>query len=231
MSKAMLAGLGAAGTGVGGLCVYQLSGSDESTKEITISISDLFKASQNKVLLTKTSDASDWNKAWVKYRDANKEREADEWNISGFSGKKTEANAFQEFKDACEGKYSIKVRGAGDSSYRRVDDWCTRPKKISELLESEGGIELIPSDNANDDWTASWKKYREAHKESQGNNYKTSDTWTITSWSTDKDNESLSTNFKTKCLEQVKQDVIEGKEDKLYGEVKNWCTRVKKVTG
>ncbi|AEW45588.2 hypothetical protein MHC_03640 [Mycoplasma haemocanis str. Illinois] len=231
MSKAMLIGLGAAGTGIGGICVYQWSGSDESTKEITISISDLFKSSQNKVLLTKTSDAGDWNKAWIKYRDANKDREEDEWNIVGFSGKKTEDSAFQEFKNACESKYLIKVKEVGDSNYRRVADWCTRPKKISELLESENGRELIPSDNANDDWTASWKKYREAHKEGSTSSYKSSDTWSIGSWNTDKNSESLSTNFKAKCLENAKKDVVTGKEDKLYGEVKDWCTRTKKISG
>ncbi|AEG73184.1 hypothetical protein HF1_08470 [Mycoplasma haemofelis str. Langford 1] len=227
LAKAGIAALSAGCVGTGGYCIYKFHDSHGNHMELTTSISDLFKTSQNKVLLTNSSTSEEWNSAWVGYRDANKGKDSDEWKISGFSSKSAEDNAFQEFKDACISRYSIKVKGIEDRSYQQVKDWCTRAKKIAELLSDEEGIELIPENQADQDWKTSWNTYREAHKESSGTNYKETDTWTVTNWSQDKANDTLSTNFKSKCLEQSKKDIVNGKEDDLYKQVKNWCTRKK----
>ncbi|AEW45547.1 hypothetical protein MHC_03435 [Mycoplasma haemocanis str. Illinois] len=229
LAKSGIVALSAGCVGAGGYCIYRFHNSHENRTELTTSVSELFKKSRNKVLLTSSSTVEEWNSAWIRYRDANKTQVSDVWNISGFSSKTTESNAFQEFKNTCESKYSLRVKGTEDINYKRIQDWCTRPKKIKELLMDEKEVEFIPENGADSDWKASWNTYREAHKESNGTSYKATDTWTLTNWSNDKGNDTLSTNFKSKCLEQAKKDIVNGKEDELYTQVKSWCTR-KKLT-
>ncbi|CBY92866.1 hypothetical protein HF1_08580 [Mycoplasma haemofelis str. Langford 1] len=232
MNKRVLTGVGAGMTatvaGVGGLYMYQSEGdSHEEPKTLTTSISQLFQQSKNKVLLTKSSTGEEWNRAWGRYKLSHQDKTSDEWGIPDFSKNQGSYDALPEFQDACTSRHSLEIESTEDINYKRVEDWCTRPKKIAELLGDEEGIELIPETGADSDWTSSWGKYRESQKASNGSSYKETDDWGISSWKEDKDKETLSNGFKSKCLDNSKQDIDKGSEDKLYQQVKSWCTRIK----
>ncbi|CBY92813.1 hypothetical protein HF1_08050 [Mycoplasma haemofelis str. Langford 1] len=226
--RAILSGTGIATACVSGFCLYQLSGSKEEpeeVKDLTTSISSLFQRSPNKVLLTPSSSEEDWNRAWSNYKNAHQDTSSDEWKIPNFENQKSTYNVLPAFKDACTGRYSMRAESEEDITYQRISQWCTRAKKVSELLKDEEGIELIPENGDDRYWTTSWIKYRDFHKSSSN----AKDTWEIDSWEADSKSDNLSDSFKTKCLLQAKQDIVNGKEDQLYQQVKNWCTKSKNI--
>ncbi|CBY92927.1 hypothetical protein HF1_09190 [Mycoplasma haemofelis str. Langford 1] len=212
----MMAGVAGLSSCAAGLGIY-LNSDNRDT------VSSLLEKEPAHVLLSSEDGDSLWNEAWKKYRDSNKDKELDSWKIKNFSANSKSETAIEGLKEACTSRYEDKVDGVKDFRYVNVKSWCTRPKKIFELLAAEKGIILLSKEASNSKaWSDAWADYK---KEQNG-----TDTWKLSNWSSEKGKSEAPDSFKEKCKTQSEMNVNKGKEDELYVQVKRWCTILIKKT-
>ncbi|AEG72671.1 hypothetical protein MHF_0395 [Mycoplasma haemofelis Ohio2] len=218
--------LGAAATGGGFYLAFK-------GNQNPISISELFKQEKGMKLMTEDNDAK-WNEAWVRYRDDHKitdntYKDEDSWGISNWKEKRSGGDAFAEFKQECEKKAKVAVQDTKSQEYQNVKKYCSRPKKISELL-SEAGRVLLDKSKDTELWNKSWSNYKLVNVESGSGTsakYKAADTWTVTGWESKRSSDTAPEEYKTQCETKVGGYVDPEKafEDETFKQVKSWCTK------
>ncbi|AEW45530.1 hypothetical protein MHC_03350 [Mycoplasma haemocanis str. Illinois] len=224
----LVGSVGAAGIGGG---VYW------SLKDSLKPISSLLSTEKGLLPITQNSDEK-WKDAWKSYRDSQKEegsqnyKSQDKWNIKDWSTKKGQDDAPEEFKAACQQKFKLEVSGKDSQEYKDVEAWCTRPKKISELLTSEGQRVLLNNSGDEKEWKESWTEYRKAHqKQPTGSSvtYETNDELGVSNWSTSSKNDSVPNEYKTACQTKSNEyvNIKQVTEDSTFKKVEKWCTKPK----
>ncbi|AEW45741.1 hypothetical protein MHC_04425 [Mycoplasma haemocanis str. Illinois] len=192
-------------------------------------MSDLIKSeSLLKPLTRDVKDNAKWNEAWKRYRDAHKNI-GNVWNLNNWDQKKGQDDAFEEFKNKCEERSKLKVN-SNSQEYKDFKNYCARPKTVSELIGEDSRTTLLNKTGNNDsaNWNSAWEAYRKANlKEGKNNEYKDTDIWAVDGWSTAKQNNTATENYKTKCETQAALDIdlSKGLEDSNLINVKNWCTK------
>ncbi|CBY92888.1 hypothetical protein HF1_08800 [Mycoplasma haemofelis str. Langford 1] len=231
MDAKLLGLAGSLGTAaVGGGIYFASKDSPKST-----SISHLLESEKGLLLLSETTDAK-WQEAWKRYRDAHKEggsgnyKTEDLWNIKDWASKQKEDSAPEEFKSECEKRAKLEVLGKDGKEYQNVKSWCTRPKKVSELLSSIGNKVLLNKDGDSGEWSKSWEEYRKHHqKQPSGSSvsYEDKDELGVSSWTTKSKETGVPTEYKTAC--QTKADsyieIEKVTEDTTFKRVEKWCTK------
>ncbi|AEG73168.1 hypothetical protein HF1_08300 [Mycoplasma haemofelis str. Langford 1] len=209
--------LGAVGMGGGAYWAFK-----DSTKPI----SSLLSTEKGLLLITQTSDEK-WRDAWKNYKGSQ-----NKWGIKDWSTKQNQDDAPEEFKEACQQKSKLKVSGKDSQEYKDIKAWCTRPKKVSELLSSEGQRVLLSQSGDEKEWGEFWKQYRERHKkQTTGSSvtYETEDELKVSNWSTSNKNDSVPNEYKTACQTQSNTyiNVEQVTNDSTFKKVEKWCTKPK----
>ncbi|AEW45577.1 hypothetical protein MHC_03585 [Mycoplasma haemocanis str. Illinois] len=203
MNIKLLGLAGSLGTAVVGGGVY-LTIRDSSKP---ISITHLLTSERGLLLLSESNDVK-WQDAWKNYRDSHKEngsnnyREKDTWNIKNWSTKKGEDSVPEEFKEECKKRAKLETYGKNNKEYQNVKSWCTRPKKVSELLSSEGKKALLKGNGDEGEWGKSWEKYRAHHQKQPSSgaiNYQDQDELGVSSWTTKRSETNVPNEYKTAC--------------------------------
>ncbi|AEG73173.1 hypothetical protein HF1_08360 [Mycoplasma haemofelis str. Langford 1] len=222
MDPKLLGLTGALGTAAAGGGIYW---SVQASKQ---SISSLL-ASERGVLLIKDRSDSTWNDAWKKYKDSS----GNKWGIKDWSAKQSLQDAPDEFKEECEKRASEKVSSVERQEYKDVRNWCTRPKKVVELLNSEGKKVLLSQTGDDKEWNDSWTKYKKHHenKPASGSQvtYKSDDELGVSSFSNKTTQDNAPTEYKTACQTKSELHIDETKitEDPNFQKVEKWCTKDK----
>ncbi|AEG73260.1 hypothetical protein MHF_1006 [Mycoplasma haemofelis Ohio2] len=224
----LLSSLGAAATGGG---IYW------AVKDSTKPISQLLSSEKALLLITHDSDEK-WDAAWKNYRDAHKEggdtnyKDHDKWGIKGWENKRTVDTAPPEFKEECRRQSQLEVYGKDDQKYKDVKAWCTRPKKISELLSWEGERVLLNETGDEEAWGKSWGEYRKRHEKSRQDSsvtYEDSDELSVNQWQTKRSEEQVPQEYKQSCKTKSGEyiNIEQATEDPTFAKVKKWCTKPK----
>ncbi|AEW45610.1 hypothetical protein MHC_03750 [Mycoplasma haemocanis str. Illinois] len=200
-------------------------------------ISELLSSEAGLLPITNDLDEK-WNAAWKNYRDSHKEsgsmtyKNRDRWNINGWETKKSEDVAPKEFKEACKSQSQSKVYSKNDQKYKDVKSWCTRPKKIRELLNWEGKRILLDATGDGEMWGKSWGEYRKHHEKSRQASsitYEDSDVLSVAQWQNKRSQEQVPQEYKdackTKSEEYINMDQVTN--DPVFSKVKRWCTKPK----
>ncbi|AEG72663.1 hypothetical protein MHF_0387 [Mycoplasma haemofelis Ohio2] len=220
--------MGAAATG-GGI-YYALSDDQSST-----SISELFKSEKGLKLMTSADDPK-WNEAWGNYRKDHKVgnsesyKDEDKWRISNWKEKKGEGSAFEEFKKECDKRSKVKVKDTNQPEYQDVKKYCSRPKKISELLSENKGRTLLDKSGDSTLWNKSWEEYKKTNVQSKTGTavtYKAQDTWGVEGWSSKQSLTDAPAEYKTKCETKLDSYIDPNKltQDETFKQVVSWCTK------
>ncbi|AEW45084.1 hypothetical protein MHC_01090 [Mycoplasma haemocanis str. Illinois] len=216
----LAAGLLGVGTAtVGGVLTYR-----SFIKPTTHSIRDLLAVKNpEKRLISRSADGSsaEWKAAWKLYLSAyqkdgknpfslNKEKPNEEPNGN--------ENAPSEFMNKCEGLSGNMVVDKEDERYKNVLSYCTRNTLIQDLIQESGRTLLKET---GDDWSASWKSYREVNSGKEQNQ----DIWKLSDWNAKKGaDSSISDDLKKKCKEKLESNAgIQVDDD--YQNVVKWCSK------
>ncbi|CBY92369.1 hypothetical protein HF1_03610 [Mycoplasma haemofelis str. Langford 1] len=229
MDIKLLGAIGSAGTVAAGGGMYL------ALKDKTTPISELFKQEKGRVLMTDDSDAK-WDAAWELYRNDHKVegsttyKDVDKWGISNWKDKKGESKAFKEFKDECSKRSKAQVTDTNKQEYLDVKKYCSRPKKVSELLSEDKSLTLLKKGEDAEAWNASWSKYKEAQVVSKNNNnvtYKTTDTWSMSIWNSKKTDTTAPDDYKDECGKKADSYIVPENltEDETFKQVRSWCTK------
>ncbi|AEG72659.1 hypothetical protein MHF_0383 [Mycoplasma haemofelis Ohio2] len=231
MDVKMLGAVGSLGTVATGGGVYFAIKGNQSTTPIT----ELFKKEKGWKLMT--SDDEKWNEAWEKYRNDHKNtgvdsyRDTDKWGLSNWKTKRSESSAFEEFKKECEKRSKVEVSSTEQPEYKDVKKYCSRPKKISELLSEDTTKTLLNKSGDTGEWKAAWNKYQSHHIERTNGNtvtYKNQDTWGMQNWETKKsDANAAPEDFKNECEKKWSSYINPEKltQDETFQQVRDWCTK------
>ncbi|AEW45616.1 hypothetical protein MHC_03780 [Mycoplasma haemocanis str. Illinois] len=177
-------------------------------------LSSLIESDEEVTQLTKDSSSEDWKVAWTDYKAS-----GNIWKLSDTSSNE----APEEFKNACLKKGQEKIKGTNNSEFQNFKRWCSRNYTVSEWL-NKSGLSLLNEKSSSDKWNASWEKYRSELKKSNNNTIPETDSiWKVTDWSSNKDKNVASSDFKSKCSEKAKLK-IKNKKDLTYTQVASWCT-------
>ncbi|AEW45157.1 hypothetical protein MHC_01455 [Mycoplasma haemocanis str. Illinois] len=198
--------------------------SSDLFKAKKVSISSLLRSvNPEKRLITATEvKDADWKSSYKLYRDQNKNNEKDIWNLKGWSKPTTPVtltDATQEFLSACDANSKVEVSGKEDPLYKQVLAYCTRNTLVSDLIKEENkGKQLLDTSGSEQEteWKAAWGVYRTQNKDKNP--------WGINNWETEKDKETLPSDYKSKCEEKIKQPAHK-LEDENYKNVLAWCTK------
>ncbi|AEW45534.1 hypothetical protein MHC_03370 [Mycoplasma haemocanis str. Illinois] len=183
--------------------------------------------SEKGILLIKDRNDSKWNEAWKRYKDAHNNK----WGIKDWNTKKSLQEAPNEFKEECEKRAARKISGTEQQEYQDVKNWCTRPKKVSELLNSEGKKVLLRQNGDDQEWNDSWTKYKEHHENKPVTGgkatYKSDNDLGVSDLSRKAGQSGVPTEYKTACQTKSELHIDESKimEDPNFQKVKKWCTR------
>ncbi|AEG73221.1 hypothetical protein MHF_0964 [Mycoplasma haemofelis Ohio2] len=225
MDPKLLGLTGALGTAAAGGGVYW---SMQSSKQ---PISNLLSSEKALLLITDYSD-SKWSDAWKKYKSSN--GEGNKWGIRDWLTKKDSNEAPTEFKEECKKRAESKVSGKSDQEYQDIKDWCTRPKKISELLSFEGKKVLLSQTGDSEEWGKMWTSYKKHHENgtqagNSGTTYKTPDELGVSDWTNKAKESSIPNEYKTACQTKAEShiDISKITEDPNFQKVEKWCTRDK----
>ncbi|AEW45170.1 hypothetical protein MHC_01520 [Mycoplasma haemocanis str. Illinois] len=225
----IIGSLGAVATGGGVYLAFK-------EKQTSVSISELFKQEKGVKLMTADDDDAKWNEAWIKYRDDHKitgdtnYEDEDKWGISNWKEKRSGENAFEEFKQECHKRSKVVVKDTQTQEYKDVKKYCSRPKKVSELLAEEGSKSPLDKDKDTDLWNQSWKDYKKVNAESGDGStvkYKATDTWNIPEWASKQKEGSAPSEYKTTCETKLNSYIVPDKafEDETFKQVVSWCTK------
>ncbi|AEW45615.1 hypothetical protein MHC_03775 [Mycoplasma haemocanis str. Illinois] len=210
-------------TAVGGGIYLSMRGTQES-------ISNLL-SSEKAILPIKESSDPKWNEVWKKYKEFN--GGINKWGLKDWDKQQKETNAPEEFKNACESRSLMKVSNKEQQEYKDVKEWCTRPKKVSELLNSEGKRVLLNQSEDSAEWKNLWTQYKKHHentpKTGDSTTYKTSDELGVNNWSSKTSQEEAPEEFKNACKTKSESYIDETKitEDQTFKRVMLWCTKAK----
>ncbi|AEG73266.1 hypothetical protein MHF_1012 [Mycoplasma haemofelis Ohio2] len=208
---------------VGGGIYWSVKGSQES-------ISNLL-SSERGILLIKDDSDQKWNDAWKKYRESN--NGSNKWGIKNWGEKTGSENAPGEFKRECASRSLVKVSGKEQQEYKDIKAWCTRPKKVSELLDSEGKRVLLNQSGDAGEWKDLWTKYKKHHEntpQSTGSTtYKTSNELDMAKWTEKTSQQDVPEEYKSACQTKSNSYIDETKvtEDTTFKQVVLWCTKEK----
>ncbi|CBY93275.1 hypothetical protein HF1_12670 [Mycoplasma haemofelis str. Langford 1] len=91
-----------------------------------------FLASDNKELLTSSTDKSDsaWKAAWDVYRNAYKNTNSNPWGIQDWDNKKNSdgQNAPDDFVSKCDAESKVLILSKEDPVYKNLSKYCTKAK-------------------------------------------------------------------------------------------------------
>lgn len=111
------------------------------------------------------------NNTWVKildsYREVIKVHQA--LKFDGFND--NEANAIDELKKLCN--EATKTEPSKDKDgllYAKAKKWCTKPRKLTDILKQEKGRDLLSINKSEDLDENKWNKMLESYNESNSNN-------------------------------------------------------------
>ncbi|CBY92373.1 hypothetical protein HF1_03650 [Mycoplasma haemofelis str. Langford 1] len=221
MDIKLLGAVGSLGTVAAGSGIY-LTLKDRQTPSHTIS--ELFQQEKGWKLMTESND-SKWDEAWTRYKE-----DKNAWGLSTWEKNKEQAKAIEEFKTECGKRIKSKVFDSKQKEYLEVKKYCSRPKKVSELLSEDKTKTLLDKNGDADKWTAAWDQYKKDHidKTSGGSNtYKATDEWGIQGWKDSNPPSPMPEAYKSKCEEKWNSHINpeELTEDKTFKQVRSWCTK------
>ncbi|AEW45164.1 hypothetical protein MHC_01490 [Mycoplasma haemocanis str. Illinois] len=201
----------------------------------TTPITELFKKEKGWKLMD--SNDEKWNEAWERYRNDHKNtgensyRDTDKWGLSNWKDKRNESAAFEEFKRECEKRSKMKISNIEQQEYGDVKKYCSRPKKVLELLSEDTSKKLLDKNRDSEKWKEAWNKYRSYHIESTKDNtitYKNQDTWSMKNWSSkNSDANAAPDDYKNECEKRWNSyiDPMKLTEDETFQQVRDWCTK------
>ncbi|AEW45176.1 hypothetical protein MHC_01550 [Mycoplasma haemocanis str. Illinois] len=187
-------------------------------------ISELFQQEKGWKLMNESND-SKWNEAWTRYKE-----DKNKWGLPSWGGNKEKTETIEEFKNECKKRSKVKIFDSGQKEYLEVKKYCSRPKKVSELLTEDKTKTLLDKSGDAAQWTSAWDRYKSDHieKVSGGTTtYKESNEWGIQGWQSSKPPSPMPEEFKNKCEEKWNSHINpeELTEDKTFKQVKSWCTK------
>ncbi|AEW45127.1 hypothetical protein MHC_01305 [Mycoplasma haemocanis str. Illinois] len=196
-------------------------------KDKKVEIAVLLKTSHpNKRLITSKSVSDDsWKKAYKAYREANKDKIKDIWNLKDWtkpSATVDETNATDDFISKCNSNSKLEVDGSSDPLYEQVLAYCTRDTLVSDLISEYGkGKRLLSKDGSDqeDAWKAAWNIYKTQNKDKEENQ----DPWKLSEWKNKKSGNELPNDYKDKCVEYSQKPAYQ-LENENYKNVLDWCT-------
>ncbi|OAL10599.1 hypothetical protein A6V39_00845 [Candidatus Mycoplasma haematobovis] len=202
-------GLATGVAGVAGIVAHSKGLFNSNTQ-----ISELLEQENKYALLPANSGEyeAEWDAAWKRYADNsnNTPSKKDKWNIPAEEGLSAE-KASQTFKNVCQQKATEKVKARTDQKYIDITNYCSRPKKLSEVLNKEG-IELLATTGKEVEWKAKFNSYKTSNNQIPG----------ATSASAT-DEEQHFTKLREGCKVASDIKTTDNNYSKTYAAVKEWC--------
>ncbi|OAL09814.1 hypothetical protein A6V39_05145 [Candidatus Mycoplasma haematobovis] len=171
-----------------------------------------------------------WKKAWFDYRESNKDRDKDAWEIGDWEKAKTNKNdvpAPSSFIDACERNSQARISGKSHPLYQEVLQWCTGSSKVSirDLIRDSGKRSLNEHDsktNEKNGWKPLFKKYFDNYK-NQSTDPLGVEGWQIKESTVTAENSGMMEKFIEKC-KSLAQTEVEGTGDPTYQKINSHCS-------